>query len=405
MLALLSIGVLTCYGNASAAVYWANNYSVARVNLDRTFLDTNFIGRFTPPGEIYNACGVAVNATHVYWADASRNVIGRANLDGTVPEYGFATGANEPCGVAVNATHVYWANRNGGGIGRAKLDGTEVTPSFIPDAVRPCAVAVNQTHIFWASAWTDSIGRVEVDGSDVSPEFIDEADGACGIAVNQTHVFWGTYFDAIGRARLDGTEPDFSFITGLYRPCGVAVDQSHIYWSEESVGFTGRVGRALLDGEAVDPNFVIDVASGCGTAVDSVSFVPRDPYAEPPSRFSLGKVRRNKRKGIAFLAVDVPAWGVLKVPVVTGVDTRIVPELHRRSSFTTGGRKWVRISPAGIAAGGRKIRRRLERHGRSRVEVQISYGEKWKIPVTKSKWLTLLQMGDQRGATTRGKSR
>jgi virginiamycin B lyase len=65
----------------------------------------------------------------------------------------FITGAQSPCGVAVDATHIYWANSTGfvrvngsvvSTIGRAKLDGTAVDQSFIrTGAGIPQGVAVS----------------------------------------------------------------------------------------------------------------------------------------------------------------------------------------------------------------------------------------------------------------------
>ena len=97
---------------------------------------------------------MAVDAAQVYWANetafsrtgAQISTIGRANLDGTHIDRNFIRGANNPCGVAVDATHIYWANlgvgETGTTIGRAKLDGTGVNASFITHAVSPCGEAV-----------------------------------------------------------------------------------------------------------------------------------------------------------------------------------------------------------------------------------------------------------------------
>ena len=48
-----------------------------------------------------NPVSVAVDGTHVYWADRYSRTIGRANLNGTGVNHSFITGANRPTGVAV----------------------------------------------------------------------------------------------------------------------------------------------------------------------------------------------------------------------------------------------------------------------------------------------------------------
>jgi len=79
----------------------------------------------------------------VYWSGGDET-IGRANLDGTgADESYFTAGAASAAGVAVDASHIYWANADfAGTIGRATLDGTGVDESF------PWGVAVDALRSF-----------------------------------------------------------------------------------------------------------------------------------------------------------------------------------------------------------------------------------------------------------------
>ena len=63
----------------------------------------------------------AASASFLYWANdgATSTTVGRSNIDGTGVNQSFITGANIPCFVAVDATHVYWANVGDTTIGRA----------------------------------------------------------------------------------------------------------------------------------------------------------------------------------------------------------------------------------------------------------------------------------------------
>ena len=71
---------------------------------------------------------------HIYWANASGNTIGRADLDGTDVDQSFISGASGPSDVLVDGQYIYWGNATGctedgacdGSIGRAHLDGTEL---------------------------------------------------------------------------------------------------------------------------------------------------------------------------------------------------------------------------------------------------------------------------------------
>jgi hypothetical protein len=89
----------------------------------------------------------------VYWASASTNSIGRANLDGTGVNPSFITGANDPTGVAVDAAHVYWANTGAAPafdtrIGRANIDGTGADQGFISTTSQPTGVAVDGAYVY-----------------------------------------------------------------------------------------------------------------------------------------------------------------------------------------------------------------------------------------------------------------
>jgi hypothetical protein len=89
-----------------------------------------------------------VGSPHVYWKNHGfgpipPGTIGQANLDGTGVNESFITDATTPLGVAVDFSHVSWANVFAGTIGRANLDGTGVNQSFITGATNPDSVAVN----------------------------------------------------------------------------------------------------------------------------------------------------------------------------------------------------------------------------------------------------------------------
>jgi virginiamycin B lyase len=270
----LAVGAAHASG-ASAYVYWANGGgglggTIGRANLDGTGAGS-LIGASKP-------AGVAVDGTHVYWADNAYSTIGRANLDGTGAR--FIIGASKPTGVAVDGTHVYWANGgfgsdNGGfgsgtTIGRANLDGTGANQSFITGVENPTGVAVDGTHVYWAG--TRGIGRANLDGTGANQSFISYvyANYAWGVAVDGTHVYWADrYSRTIGRANLNGTGVNHSFITAN-RPTGVAVDGTHVYWANGGGGSGTTIGRANLNGTGANQSFITGVFDPWGVAVDAL---------------------------------------------------------------------------------------------------------------------------------------
>ena len=109
LLAALLVASLTVASRAEAFVYWSGNTGgIGRANLDGTGADNGFIFGYS--------CGVAVDGTHIYWADQgafpSSASIGRANLDGpgVVEDFIPIPADDAPCGVAVDGAHIYWAN-------------------------------------------------------------------------------------------------------------------------------------------------------------------------------------------------------------------------------------------------------------------------------------------------------
>ena len=390
LVASLMLFFIAFVGLARAAIYWGNGTPIARANLDGTQAEFNFIPEPPPLGGEYIGCGgVAVGASHVFWADPLRDTIGRANLDGTEPIYAFITGAGNPCGVAVDGTHVFWANFTGNSIGRANIDGTEPTQTFVNAVNKPCGVAVDGKFVYWTSAELNYVGRALLQGGIRGPNLI-EGDSAgadfCGVAVNETHVFWGGFGEAIGRANLNGSDPDPSFITGVERPCGVAVDGAHIYWTEQSFS-SPLIGSANLDGTGVTRSIPAPYHYPCGIAVDGLALTPAGSL--PSSHFTFGKVKHSKRKWAAFIAVNIPDQGFFRVNAPGGVRWTLLPEGTTGNSVS-GGRRWLKVWPAGKGRGGQHLRRQIRRTGKVRIVIAVHYAEAGKSPINKRKGLSLI---------------
>jgi len=156
---------------------------------------------------------------YIYWANASADTIGRANLDGSSPNQSFISGCTGPFGVAINTQYIYWTNNDTNTIGRANLDGSSANQSFISGCNGPAGVAINAQYIYWANHIGDTIGRANLDGSNASQSFISGCDMPHGVAINTQYIYWANYGNiTIGRALLDGASPVQAFITGCTGP-------------------------------------------------------------------------------------------------------------------------------------------------------------------------------------------
>jgi hypothetical protein len=111
-------------------VYWANQSdgTIGRAALDGTGVDNSFI---TGLDFVY---GLAIQGGQIYWthANAGSRRLGRANLDGTGVNASLITGlTSTPQGMAVDTSHIFWAEGSNGKIGRANIDGSGVNESFV----------------------------------------------------------------------------------------------------------------------------------------------------------------------------------------------------------------------------------------------------------------------------------
>jgi virginiamycin B lyase len=379
-LAVLLLG-LAVASPAEARIYWGNfgTGTIGRAELDGTGANQGFITGAGFPA------GMAVNYTHIYWVSSRDNgTIGRASLDGTGANPNFITAAGNPVGLAIDGSHIYWANNvSGGSIGRANLDGSGANSFFATGASFPTGVAVDGAHIYWANYNPRAIGRANLDGSAATASFIPVSTPSQlgGVTVNATHIYWSDLgpgvgnMAPIGRANLDGTDPNPNFITGATNPDGLAVDGSHIYWANSG---SGTIGRATLDGTGVNQSFITGAASPHGVALNP----------PPPSNaFSLGKLKRNKRRGTATLIVLVPGPGEL---ALTGkglvrqhrsADAGSLRAIER--AVTAAGKVKLRIK-----AKGRK-RRKLNRTGRVKVAAKVTYTPTFGLPATKTRKIRL----------------
>ena len=395
--ALLAV-TLALASRAEAYVYWTNPGAIGRANVDGTGVDENFItGAGVPlpaPFNDSNPDGVAVNSTHLYWVSSGVRLsggmlrqtltIGRANLDGTAPNYSLIANvsavASEP-GIAIDDEHVYWVSRYAdedsnpgtGAIGRANVDGTGVDENFITGLDYPESgpMAVGGSHLYWANQ-RGAIGRANVDGTGVDQNFI--TNGAGSLAVDDTHVWWASsarFSAAIERANLDGTgtEPVIGFgAEDDYREwvCGgVAVDDTHLYWTNRY-----GIGRARLDGTRVNHDFI--TTDPCvGLAVDGLG-------PPPANEFSFGKVKTNKRKGTAKLTVKVPGPGELALAKNAKVK-------GKKKGAAAAGKQKLPIKPR------RTAKKRLAAKGNAKVEAEVTYTPDGGEPNTQTKRVKLVK--------------
>jgi virginiamycin B lyase len=384
VLVLALVGALAA--QASAAVYWANGHSIGRMNFDGTNPSPGLISSYSEP--LGSACGLAVDGSHIFWADRWGNTISRADLEGKDRRLQFITGANQPCGVAVAAGYIYWANLGGDSIGRAKLDGTEVSQEFIPAVSKPCGVAVNGNFIYWAS-WANYgyVGQALLQSGARGPnlvEFETPLDySLCGVAASEDHVFFGGFGDAIGRVATDGLDPEPRYITGVQSPCAIAIHDGQLYFAEISQWWNGlgHISRSGLDGSRMEHGIVTGLDYPCGIAVDSLSFGPS--YIAPPplpnlTPCKIDRLKLNQRNGSALVRLTGPVDGDFGV-VNRGLRWRVVSKKPPASSHQAAWRWWISVQPAIKGRAASRLHRRLDDRGRAPIKLRINCSEEGSV--------------------------
>jgi hypothetical protein len=202
---------------------------------------------------------VAVDDEHIYWTNMAEGeepgvfnesggpgspqrtdgTIARADLDGDPGSVNvdFIAGASAPQGIAVNDTHVFWANPKYAAptIARAEIDdGENIELQFIDLAQpRPQGLAVNATHIY-STFGEENIIRHDLNGdpNGVGGIFTGAGSENGGIALDAGHVYWVRQdTGAISRSDLNFEAIKDEFIKAEGSLIGLAADASHLYWS------------------------------------------------------------------------------------------------------------------------------------------------------------------------------
>jgi hypothetical protein len=386
--ALAALAVLAVAGRADAAVYSNSFGEIDRANNDGSLLAERFIepNRSASPSrsdtsEGVSGCeGIAVDGSHIYWADPSHGAIDRADLDGGNVDYGFVTGLVNPCGVAVDAGSVYWTDFQAGTIGRVGLEGGEPDRELIRGLRQPCGVAVGGQYLYWTGRNVetrppDYLARRPLAGG--LPEVLAEGESFCGVAVDATHVYWGGFGTTIGRVGLDGSDPEPSFIAGIDRPCGVALYGSQIYWSRNDQLDPGIQTAPLSEPASIGTVFGDSLGVPCGVAVDSVQIQPPPPppapAPPPPSHLVSFAHQRHGKGPVTFITVKFPQPGTFTVSGGPALRVQVRPRGPSPRTILGPEARVLRVSPKKAGRAAKALRAKLAKRGVVQVAIRVHF--------------------------------
>jgi len=132
----------------------------------------------------FNPKGIDVDASYVYWTDTTQDSVYRADLDGsnpqvlvdlsTIPLSSNMSSSANPGGLEVTTTHIYWAEATRDSIYRANLNGSSpivlidimnIPDSSVGTSHSPNDVKLDDTHIYWTDVPQNSVFRAEHSGA------------------------------------------------------------------------------------------------------------------------------------------------------------------------------------------------------------------------------------------------
>lgn len=185
------------------------------------------------------ATGVAVNATHVYWA--SNQSLKRVTLDGSSVEVvAPSAGVGH---LALDATHVYWTSESDGSVRRVPLAGG--TPEVLASGqLDPQHLTLDGDQVYFANFADDgfinndkgSVMSVKKNGTGL--QVVDsKLNHPAAVAADGT-VYWGL------SAQLWSKPGGLLAISPSGRVMQAALDSSYVYWTQEGTQVdTGIVAR------------------------------------------------------------------------------------------------------------------------------------------------------------------
>lgn len=183
---------------------------------------------------------IAVDGSHVYWANGDGAVRRVAVAGGRIERVGRMAAGPAPIGVDEGA--IYWVS--GGRLVAVRKDG--LTPTTLARAQAFAgAIALDTTSVYWVDDCAGAVRRASKRGGPptdlaellANPSrcqddrfVLDECQFMCSvIAVDETHVYW-VEADRVRRVPKSGGAADV-VAAGLAAPVSVAVDSRSVYFT------------------------------------------------------------------------------------------------------------------------------------------------------------------------------
>jgi len=106
--------------------------------------------------------GTGVRPRFLYWTDQIGTASGTVSvipLTGVGTPTTLVTGQASPAGVAVDASHIYWADSGSGTVSERSLTGGITIALYVSTFAAPSGVAFDSGHVYWANSGNGTINE------------------------------------------------------------------------------------------------------------------------------------------------------------------------------------------------------------------------------------------------------
>ena len=177
----------------------------------------------------------------IFWSDATKDTINRANLDGTEQSIIASEPLESPSGIAVDwiGQNIYWIDSGRNLIEVSRFDGSYRSVLVWSNLIRPGDLVVDSSTalMFWTRQ-EDSLSRIEragMDGTERKIIYFQNMTWLHGLALDLTEkrLYWcSSGSKKIEYSDYDGNNLRILLSTNVKNPYGLAIFDEYIFWTD-----------------------------------------------------------------------------------------------------------------------------------------------------------------------------
>lgn len=181
--------------------------------------------------------GIVADRRNAVWTNEQTGDVVVANVRNDAPLRVIASGQARPYSIAMDATHVYWANEENGTLARVAREGGYVEVLARKQSW-PAGTALDETHLYWIDRTAGLVMRIPKGGGE--PQRLAKTSvGSFSTALSGTHVYWTSRDDdRVLRVPKTGGVPEV-VAQGQASPFDIVASGNDVFFSKNHVSWGG----------------------------------------------------------------------------------------------------------------------------------------------------------------------